>query len=29
MIRKPEDNTLYILSECAVNPEDMKINILN
>lgn len=29
MIRKPEDNTLYILSECAVNPEDMKIEIIN
>lgn len=28
MIQQP-DNTLYILSECAVNPEDMKIDILN
>lgn len=30
MVKKPyDDNTLYILSECAVNPEDMKIDILN
>lgn len=29
MIKKPTDNTLYILSECATNPEDMKTTILN
>lgn len=28
MIKKP-DNTLYILSECAVNPDDVKMEILN
>lgn len=26
---KQSDNTLYILSECAMNPEDVKIDILN
>ena len=28
MIKKP-DNTLYILSECALNPDDVKTEILN
>ena len=28
MIKQP-DNTLYIMSECAMNPEDVKMDILN